>query len=158
MHSAFYLSMDVADRPGVLAAVAKIFGDHDVSIRAMEQVGLADEARLIFLTHVAREGDLLATIDELRRHQAVDRVSGVLRVIGEQADDGRGPVVTAGWRGVMEEYREFLPDHGEDPGGHPARGRYPAVPGPPAVRARRRRGLAQGRRGQPDRAASRTGA
>jgi homoserine dehydrogenase len=82
LHSAFYLSMDVADRPGVLAAVAKIFGDHDVSIRAMEQVGLADEARLIFLTHIAREGDLLATIDELRMHQAVDRVSGVLRVIG----------------------------------------------------------------------------
>jgi homoserine dehydrogenase len=87
MHSAFYLSMDVADRPGVLAAVAKIFGDHDVSIRAMEQVGLADEARLIFLTHVAREGDLLATIDELRRHQAVDRVSGVLRVVGEHEEE-----------------------------------------------------------------------
>ena len=83
LRSAFYLSMDVADRPGVLAAVAKIFGDHDVSIRAMEQVGLAEEARLNFLPHVAREGDLLATIDELRRHQAVDRVSGVLRVIGE---------------------------------------------------------------------------
>ena len=88
LHSAFYLSMDVADRPGVLAAVAKIFGDHDVSIRAMEQVGLAEEARLIFLTHVAREGDLLATIDELRRHQAVDRVSGVLRVIGEDESEG----------------------------------------------------------------------
>ncbi len=86
LHSAFYLSMDVADRPGVLAAVAKIFGDHDVSIRAMEQVGLADEARLIFLTHVAREGDLLATIDKLRMHQAVDRVSGVLRVIGEDGN------------------------------------------------------------------------
>jgi homoserine dehydrogenase len=83
LRSAFYLSMDVADRPGVLAAVAKVFGDHEVSIRAMEQVGLADEARLIFLTHVAREGDLLSTIDELRRLQAVDRVSGVLRVIGE---------------------------------------------------------------------------
>ena len=86
MRSAFYLSMDVADRPGVLAAVATIFGEHDVSIRAMEQGGLADEARLIFLTHTAREGDLLATIDELRMLQAVDRVSGVLRVIG---DEGR---------------------------------------------------------------------
>ena len=82
LRSAFYLSMDVADRPGVLAAVAKVFGDHQVSIRAMEQVGLADEARLIFLTHLAREGDLLATIDELRMLRAVDRVSGVLRVIG----------------------------------------------------------------------------
>ncbi len=82
LRSAFYLSMDVADRPGVLAAVAKVFGDHQVSIRAMEQVGLADEARLIFLTHLAREGDLLATIDALRLLRAVDRVSGVLRVIG----------------------------------------------------------------------------
>jgi homoserine dehydrogenase len=86
LRSAFYLSMDVADRPGVLAAVASVFGAHDVSIRAMEQVGLADEARLIFLTHVAREGDLLATIDELRLLQAVDRVSGVLRVIGEEEE------------------------------------------------------------------------
>jgi homoserine dehydrogenase len=91
LRSAFYLSMDVADRPGVLAAVAKIFGDHHVSIRAMEQVGLAEEARLIFLTHVAREGDLLATIDALRQLQAVDRVSGVLRVIGDHDDDGGAP-------------------------------------------------------------------
>ena len=140
MHSAFYLSMDVADRPGVLAAVAKIFGDHDVSIRAMEQVGLAEEARLIFLTHVAREGDLLATIDELRRHQAVDRVSGVLRVIGDRADEGRRErAVTAGWRGVMEEYRQLPPHHREDARRHPARGRHAAGPGPPAVRARRSR-------------------
>jgi homoserine dehydrogenase len=88
LRSAFYLSLDVADRPGVLAAVAKIFGDHNVSIRAMEQVGLAEEARLIFLTHVAREGDLLATIDALRQLQAVDRVSGVLRVIAAEDGDG----------------------------------------------------------------------
>jgi len=39
---------------------------------------------------VAREGDLLATIDELRRYQAVDRVSGVLRVIGERDNEGSG--------------------------------------------------------------------
>ena len=84
LRSAFYLSMDVTERLGVLAAVAKVFGDHKVSIRAMEQVGWDDEARLIFLTHMAREGDLLATIDELRLLQAVDRVGGVLRVIGEE--------------------------------------------------------------------------
>ena len=36
---AWYLSIDVADRPGVLAAVAQVFGDHGVSIRSMEQVG-----------------------------------------------------------------------------------------------------------------------
>ncbi len=90
MRSAFSLSLDVADRPGVLAAVAKIFGDHDVSIRAMEQVGLAEEARLVFLTHVARDGDVSATIDELRRHPAVDRIGGVLRVVGDAEGDGGG--------------------------------------------------------------------
>ena len=90
MRSAFSLSLDVADRTGVLAAVAKIFGDHDVSIRAMEQVGLAEEARLVFLTHVARDGDVSATIDELRRHPAVDRVGGVLRVVGDADGDGGG--------------------------------------------------------------------
>ena len=42
----------------MLAAVATVFGDHGVSIRAMEQVGLGEEARLIFLTHTAREGDV----------------------------------------------------------------------------------------------------
>ncbi len=140
MRSAFYLSMDVADRPGVLAAVAKIFGDHDVSIRAMEQVGLAEEARLIFLTHVAREGDLLATIDELRRHQAVDRVSGVLRVIGQDGNDGDGRrrgsrrsgrhTVTAGWRGVMEEYRDFLPITARTPVVTLLEGGTPLLPAP----------------------------
>jgi homoserine dehydrogenase len=84
LRSAFYLSMDVTEGLGVLAAVAKVFGDHGVSIRAMEQVGWDDEARLIFLTHKAREGDLLRTIDELRLLQAVDRIGGVLRVIGEE--------------------------------------------------------------------------
>jgi homoserine dehydrogenase len=82
LRSAFYLSMEVFDRPGVLASVAKVFGDHGVSIRAMEQVGLGDEARLIFLTHVAREGDVQATIEQLQELNAVDRVGGVLRVIG----------------------------------------------------------------------------
>ena len=133
MRAAFYLSMDVADRPGVLAAVAKIFGDHDVSIRSMEQVGMAAEARLIFLTHSAREGDLLATIDELRQHQAVDRVSGVLRVIGggrwfrQRRPEG---FVTAGWRGVIEEYRDFLPVTEKTPVVTLLEGGTPLVPAP----------------------------
>jgi homoserine dehydrogenase len=84
LRSAFYLSMDVADRPGVLAAVAKVFGDHGVSIRSMEQVGLGDEARLIFLTHVARAGDVRLTIDGIRELDAVDRVGGVLRILDDE--------------------------------------------------------------------------
>jgi homoserine dehydrogenase len=83
--SQYYLDIDVADRPGVLAAVAGIFGDHGVSIRSMEQEGLGGEARLVFITHSARESDVQATLHDLRAHDAVDRVGTLLRVIGPDA-------------------------------------------------------------------------
>jgi homoserine dehydrogenase len=78
----YYVTLDVADRPGVLAAVATAFGAHSVSIRSMEQVGLGDEARLVFITHIAKEADLQATLAELGRLDAVRRIGGLLRVIG----------------------------------------------------------------------------
>src|SRR3954469_1693709 len=77
----YYLNLEVADRPGVLAAVAGVFGRHEVSIRTMEQEGLGDEARLIFITHVAREADMQATLRDLRDLDVVDRVVSLLRVI-----------------------------------------------------------------------------
>jgi homoserine dehydrogenase len=80
--SAYYVNLDVVDRPGVLASVAGAFGGHGVSIRTMEQEGLGAEARLVFITHEAREADLQATIRELHHLDAVDRITSVLRVIG----------------------------------------------------------------------------
>jgi homoserine dehydrogenase len=88
LESAFYLSMDVIDRPGVLAAVADTMGHHDVSIRLMEQKGLGNEARLIFLTHRAKEGAMAATVAALRNLPVVDRMGAVLRVIGPDANPG----------------------------------------------------------------------
>ncbi|HEY2814942.1 MAG TPA: homoserine dehydrogenase [Acidimicrobiales bacterium] len=79
--SEYYLNVEVADRPGVLAAVAGVFGQHDVSIRAMEQEGMGDEARLIFITHTAREADVQATLHDLRDLDSVDQVVTLLRVI-----------------------------------------------------------------------------
>ena len=84
LRCAWYLNIDVVDRPGVLAAVATVFGVHGVSIRSMEQVGMGDEARLVFLTHVARQGDLMATLADLRDLDVVDHVGGVLRVLGDE--------------------------------------------------------------------------
>jgi homoserine dehydrogenase len=84
LRCAWYLNIDVVDRPGVLAAVARVFGDNGVSIRSMEQVGLDDEARLIFLTHVARQGDVMQTLADLRDLDVVEHVGGVLRVIGDE--------------------------------------------------------------------------
>jgi homoserine dehydrogenase len=83
VETAYYLNIDVFDRPGVLAAVAGVFGAHGVSIRSMEQEGLGDEARLVFITHIAREAAMQATVRDLHHLDAVDRITSVLRVIGE---------------------------------------------------------------------------
>jgi homoserine dehydrogenase len=82
--SQYYLNITVDDRPGVLAAVATVFGRHGVSIRSMEQEGLGAEARLIFITHTARERDVQATLHDLRALDAVERVGTLLRVIGPE--------------------------------------------------------------------------
>jgi homoserine dehydrogenase len=82
LSSQYYLNLEVADRPGVLAAVAGVFGAHDVSIKTAEQEGLGDEARLIFITHTARERDMQATLHGLHALDVVDRVGTLLRVVG----------------------------------------------------------------------------
>jgi homoserine dehydrogenase len=81
--SQFYLSLDVVDRPGVLAAIAGEFGAHDVSILSMQQEGRRDDARIIFVTHQARESDLRSTVDAVERLDVVKTVGSVLRVLGD---------------------------------------------------------------------------
>ena len=83
LESAYYLEVEVDDRPGVLSRVAAVFGDHDVSIRSMEQEGLGVEARLIFITHAARERDLRATLKSLDGLDEVRSVGSMLRVVGD---------------------------------------------------------------------------
>jgi homoserine dehydrogenase len=84
LRSQYYLSIDVVDQPGVLSAVAGVFGEHGVSIRSMVQEGMGAEARLIFMTHTARERDVQATIAGLHGLDAVDRIGSLLRVIGPE--------------------------------------------------------------------------
>jgi homoserine dehydrogenase len=79
--SAFYLAIEVADRPGVLASVATVFGHHGVSIRSMEQIGLGDDARLVFLTHRAATSEMAATVAELEQLDAVTEVGALLQVV-----------------------------------------------------------------------------
>ena len=80
--SQFYVSLDAADQPGVLAAIAGVFGEHEVSIQSMQQKGQGDDARLIFVTHVARDADVTATIRAVRDLEAVKSVLSVMRVVG----------------------------------------------------------------------------
>ncbi len=79
-----YVLLDVADEPGVLAAVAAAFGEHRVSIRSVWQEGEGDTAQLLLITHAALEGDVQRTLDALRALPAVRAVASVLRVEGSE--------------------------------------------------------------------------
>ncbi|TPW13348.1 MAG: hom [Acidimicrobiaceae bacterium] len=78
----YLLSLEVADRPGVLHSVTGVFARNGVSIRAAEQEGIAPDARLVFITHEAKESAVQATMRELRELDVVRSVGGLLRVIG----------------------------------------------------------------------------
>jgi homoserine dehydrogenase len=83
----YYLACDVADRPGVLAQVAAVFATHGVSIRSVLQRGKGDEAQLVLVTHLAKEGAMRATLAGLERLAVVSDLVSVMRVEGEEADE-----------------------------------------------------------------------
>ncbi len=77
----FQLRLEVADEPGVLAAIAGTFGEYDVSIQTVTQEQAADGAAvLIVVTHRASEAALAATADAVARIPSVKRVLAVTRV------------------------------------------------------------------------------
>lgn len=81
--SQYLIGLDVDDQPGVLHAITGVFANHGVSIRAAEQEGIGEGARLVFVTHRAREADVQACVSEFRKSSVVKRASGLIRVIGE---------------------------------------------------------------------------
>jgi homoserine dehydrogenase len=80
----YHVSLDVDDKPGVLATIAEAFARHDVSIRSVRQEGQGDDAQLVLVTHTARDAALSATIRELEALSAVRAVASVMRVEGEE--------------------------------------------------------------------------
>lgn len=79
----YYVNLDVADRPGVLASIASAFADEGVSIQVVRQDGHGDDAGLILRTHRATDAALRRTVERLRNLDTVKRVVGVMRVEGE---------------------------------------------------------------------------
>jgi homoserine dehydrogenase len=79
----YHVSLDVADRAGVLAAVAGVFAEHDVSIQTVRQEGRGDDATLVVVTHTATDAALAATVAGLRALDIVREVASVMRVEGE---------------------------------------------------------------------------
>jgi homoserine dehydrogenase len=80
----YHVSLDVADKPGVLAPVAEAFARHGVSIQAVRQTSRGEDALLIIVTHEARDADLATTVSELQALPVVRAVASVMRVEGEE--------------------------------------------------------------------------
>jgi homoserine dehydrogenase len=84
----YYVSMNVADRPGVLSAVAAEFGKREVSIAEVRQEGMVDEegqrcgARIVVVTHQATDAALSETVEALAGLDAVQGINSVLRMEG----------------------------------------------------------------------------
>jgi homoserine dehydrogenase len=82
----YYVQLDVADRPGVLAPIADAFAQQGVSIKAMRQEGRGDDANLMIVTHTAREDALAKTVANLDAMTYVRAVASVMRVEGEDGE------------------------------------------------------------------------
>jgi len=81
--SAFYLHVEVADRPGVLAQVAEILGLQGASIESVVQKGLGEDARLAMVMHPLLESRFRAAVELIGRLDFVRSPPRVIRVIGE---------------------------------------------------------------------------
>ncbi|GKQ39859.1 homoserine dehydrogenase [Streptomyces sp. A012304] len=79
----YHISLDVADKPGVLAQVATVFAEHDVSIDTVRQQGKDGEASLVVVTHRASDASLAGTVEALRKLDTVRGVASIMRVEGE---------------------------------------------------------------------------
>ncbi|RYP86421.1 homoserine dehydrogenase [Nocardioides guangzhouensis] len=78
----YHVSIDVDDRPGVLAAVATAFAEQGVSIQTVRQEGREDDAHLVVVSHRATDSALAATVAHLRTMEIVRDVTSVMRVEG----------------------------------------------------------------------------
>ena len=81
--TSYYIRLNVADRPGVLAGIARAFGDYGVSIASViqkEADEAAQTAELVIMTHPAREEAVQATLVQVRGLPDVVSVGNLLRV------------------------------------------------------------------------------
>jgi homoserine dehydrogenase len=82
--SSFYLHLEVADQPGVLAGVAQVLARHDVSVKSVVQKGLADQARLVMVVHPVLESRFSAAMAEIAELSVLRTPPRAIRVLQEE--------------------------------------------------------------------------
>jgi homoserine dehydrogenase len=84
--SRYYLRLVAADRPGVIARIAGIFGHRNISLTSVIQKedvhygGGLRHAEIVFMTHHANEADVQQALGEVRDLDVVDQIGSVIRV------------------------------------------------------------------------------
>jgi homoserine dehydrogenase len=84
VESSFYLHMDVADRPGVLAQVAQVLGEQGASIKSVVQKGLGERARLVMVVHPVLESRFFAAVERIATLDFLRSPPRAIRVIDEE--------------------------------------------------------------------------
>lgn len=82
--SSFYLHLEVADRPGVLARVATVLGDHEVSVKSVVQRGIGEDARLVMVVHECLESRFAAAVAALGELDDMRAPARYIHVIEEE--------------------------------------------------------------------------
>ncbi|MBU1670209.1 MAG: homoserine dehydrogenase [Actinobacteria bacterium] len=78
--SRFYMVLNVVDRPGVLAKIAGVFGDNNVSLESVVQKGIGDGAQIVLITHGVAERSFRAATEGLEKLDVVLEIPSVIRV------------------------------------------------------------------------------
>jgi homoserine dehydrogenase len=82
--SSFYLHLAVADRPGVLAGVAQVLGDKDVSVKSVVQRGTGEDTRLVMVIHECLESRFSAALEAIEELDVLRSPPRSIRVIEEE--------------------------------------------------------------------------
>jgi homoserine dehydrogenase len=82
--SAFYLHLEVEDRHGVLAKIAEILGENEVSVRSVVQRGMGDDARLVMVMHEVSEKKFDAALKRIAKLKFLRSPPRSIRVIEEE--------------------------------------------------------------------------
>jgi len=82
--SSFYLHLEVADRPGVLAKIAQVLGENEISVKSVVQRGIEDDARLVMVVHECLESRYASAVEEIARLEDLRSAPRSIRVIEEE--------------------------------------------------------------------------
>jgi homoserine dehydrogenase len=82
--SSFYLHLEVADQPGVLARIAQILGEHEISVKSVVQRGIGADARLVMVVHECLESHFVTAVEMIGELPDLRSAPRFIRVIEEE--------------------------------------------------------------------------